>query len=143
MPKPSERASTYSSHDCREILQTHYHNQDDATYSTCGVCGRITEFAWKTKPSERTGMLVKDHGQKIQLRGYDNPMSHMHGWPVQRRMDAWAFPLIEIFCEHGCGHPMPESVEWLEAHAKPGSKGTWSMHGCDGCCLAPKGQDNG
>ena len=47
MAKPSERAVTYPPHDCREILQTHYHNQSDATYSTCGVCGRITEFAWK------------------------------------------------------------------------------------------------
>jgi hypothetical protein len=78
---------------------------------------------------------AKDHGQRIEMRGYDNPSSHMHGWPVQRRMDAWAYPLIEIFCKHGVGHPMPESVAWLEEHDKPGA---WGVHGCDGCCYPPK-----
>jgi len=75
------------------------------------------------------------NGQKVDMRGYDNEKSHMHGWPVQRRMDEWAYPLIEIFCKHGCGHPMPESVEWCELQ-KPG--GQWSSHGCDGCCAPPR-----
>lgn len=77
---------------------------------------------------------AKDHGQRKKMRGYDNINSHMHGWPTQRRMDSWAYPLIEIFCKHGVGHPMPESVEWCELQ-KPG--GRWSRHGCDGCCIRP------
>jgi len=69
---------------------------------------------------------------------YHNTESHMHGWPVARRMDPWAHPLIEIFCKHGVGHPMPESVAWIEKNeAKPGNAGTWSVHGCDGCCIPP------
>lgn len=39
--------STYPEHDCRAPLQTHYHNQDDARWEACGVCGRITAFMWK------------------------------------------------------------------------------------------------
>lgn len=77
---------------------------------------------------------AKNHGQKRKMRGYDNPASHMHGWPVERRMDAWAFPLIEIICKHGTGHPMPESVEYLTA--KTGGN-HWGSHGCDGCCMRP------
>jgi hypothetical protein len=43
----SEGESTYPAHDCREVLQTHFHNQADANYETCGVCGKITAFNWK------------------------------------------------------------------------------------------------
>ncbi len=42
--------------------------------------------------------------------------------------------LVEGICEHGVGHPLPGSVEWMDAHAHPGAKGTWGVHGCDGCC---------
>ena len=68
---------------------------------------------------------------------YNNPMSHMHGWTVQRRMDMWSYPLLEIFCPHGIGHPMPESVHMLNK-IEPKAKRDWSAHGCDGCCLARK-----
>lgn len=77
---------------------------------------------------------AKDHGQKQPMRGYDNPNSHMMGWPTQRRMDAWAYPLIEIFCKHGVGHPMPESVEWCELQGKK----MMDRHGCCGCCSPPR-----
>jgi len=82
---------------------------------------------------------AKQHGQRRKMRGYDNPTSHMHGWPVERRMDAWAYPLIEIICKHGTGHPMPESVEFLSAFDKANGKTDrrWGSHGCDGCCMRP------
>lgn len=34
--------------------------------------------------------------------------------------------LVEYVCEHGVGHPDPES-------AKKMGEG-WGVHGCDGCC---------
>lgn len=83
---------------------------------------------------------AKDHGQRVKMRGYDNPASHMHGWPVQRRLDQFAYPLIEIFCKHGVGHPMPESVEWCELQ-RPGGK--WDVHGCDECCAPPETRESG
>lgn len=46
----SEQANSWPEHDCRAVLQSHYHNQADAAYTTCGVCHRITEFHWKKEP---------------------------------------------------------------------------------------------
>ena len=66
---------------------------------------------------------------------FHNPSEHkMRSWPMNLRTDAWAFPLIERICEHGVGHPDPDSVAFLETISKPGAKGTWGTHGCDGCC---------
>ena len=63
---------------------------------------------------------------------YDNPASPMHGWPIGRRMDAFAFPLLEVFCPCDIGHPMPESVMVLERLKPEGSP--WGVHACCGCC---------
>lgn len=44
--------------------------------------------------------------------------------------------LVEGVCEHGVGHPIPESAAYKDlqhGHAK----GTWGVHGCDGCCGLP------
>jgi hypothetical protein len=55
------------------------------------------------------------------------------GFKLVKRMDAYARGLIEAICEHGVGHPIPES----EAHMKRITKqDTWGIHGCDGCCAA-------
>lgn len=40
--------STYSVHWCFDPLQQHWHFQKDATYATCGYCGRITHFKWNS-----------------------------------------------------------------------------------------------
>lgn len=45
--------------------------------------------------------------------------------------------LVEVLCEHGVGHPHPDSVAWLDEHGPPGAKGAWGSHGCDGCCSRP------
>lgn len=65
-----------------------------------------------------------------------NPSNHkMRDWPMNLRTDSWAFPLIERICPHGIGHPDPDSVAYLERNTKFGKiKGTWGIHGCDGCC---------
>lgn len=44
--------------------------------------------------------------------------------------------LVEAICPHGVGHPMVESVRLLDQNGPPGSRGTWGIHGCDGCCAA-------
>jgi len=61
---------------------------------------------------------------------YINPDNPMHGWPLSRRETR----LLEAICKHGIGHPIPESIEWMDQHGPAGAKGTWSVHGCDGCC---------
>ena len=59
-----------------------------------------------------------------------NPSDHvMIEWPTYWRETG----LIERMCKHGVGHPDPDSAAYLDkAHGHP--EGTWSVHGCDGCC---------
>jgi hypothetical protein len=59
-----------------------------------------------------------------------NPSDHkMKDWPKNIRLDNRA--LVERLCEHGVGHPDPDSVAFFE------SQGITHMgvHGCDGCCF--------
>jgi hypothetical protein len=39
--------------------------------------------------------------------------------------------LIEAICEHGVGHPVYGSVDWL---IKVSGDDTFGIHACDGCC---------
>jgi len=57
------------------------------------------------------------------------PSDHkMKDWPKTYRADK---NLIERECEHGIGHPDPDSVKYLVDTTKQ----TWyGIHGCDGCC---------
>lgn len=41
--------------------------------------------------------------------------------------------LIERMCRHGVGHPDPDSAAFMD-RAYGHRPGTWSIHGCDGCC---------
>lgn len=44
--------------------------------------------------------------------------------------------LIERVCRHGVGHPDPDSAGYMDRLYNH-RKGTWSVHGCDGCCRLP------
>lgn len=64
-----------------------------------------------------------------------NPSDHhMRDWPAYMRQDDFACKLVERHCKHGVGHPDPDSAAWLDQNGPEGSRGTWSIHGCDGCC---------
>jgi len=56
------------------------------------------------------------------------------GFKLSRRLDAYAGGLVEAICEHGIGHPIPESVTERDQKGPKGAKGSWNLHGCDGCC---------
>lgn len=70
------------------------------------------------------------HPRTLSPGYYDKPGDPLHGAPLTRR----ASGLLEAQCEHGCGHPIDESVEWLDAFGPPGARGTWGVHCCDRCC---------
>lgn len=56
-----------------------------------------------------------------------NPSEHrMRDWPMLLRESA----LIERTCEHGVGHPDPDSAAFMDRRFGLG----WGTHGCDGCC---------
>lgn len=60
-----------------------------------------------------------------------DPTNHkMSTWPINIRETS----LAERFCVHDIGHPDPDSIAWLDREGPPGAKGTWGVHGCDGCC---------
>lgn len=53
-----------------------------------------------------------------------NPSDHvMRDWPTHWREDRG---LMERICEHGIGHPDPDSRAYLSVGG--------GIHGCDGCC---------
>lgn len=62
-------------------------------------------------------------------RTYDAPGHPLHGLPLLRRGTG----LLEAICEHGVGHPIPESVEVLAKHYRH-EPWVWEQHGCCGCC---------
>lgn len=60
-----------------------------------------------------------------------HPSRHnMENWPRHLRETT----LVERLCRHGVGHPDPDSARFLNEHGPVGSRGTWGVHGCDGCC---------
>jgi hypothetical protein len=60
-----------------------------------------------------------------------NPSDHnMRDWPMHLRETG----LVERICEHGVGHPDPDSRAYFDEYGPIGSRGAWGVHGCDGCC---------
>lgn len=55
---------------------------------------------------------------------------HMKGWMMCFRFDI-GVPLVERVCEHGVGHPDPDSLRYF---LERGDYEHLSVHGCDGCC---------
>jgi hypothetical protein len=63
---------------------------------------------------------------------FHNPSDHrLKDRPMNLRTD-WGVPLVERMCEHGIGHPDPDSVAWL---LRTTGQESWGIHGCDGCCF--------
>ena len=62
---------------------------------------------------------------------WHNPSDHhMVDWPRNIRFDRPDM-LTERICEHGVGHPDPDSLAYLEGMTGE----TWhGVHGCCGCC---------
>lgn len=59
---------------------------------------------------------------------------HMKDWMMCFRFDI-EVPLVERICQHGVGHPDPDSLRYF---LERGDYEHLSVHGCDGCCAAPE-----
>ncbi len=55
---------------------------------------------------------------------------HMIAWPIILRESG----LMERQCEHGVGHPDPDSLRYVD----PYGFYALGVHGCDGCCSRKK-----
>lgn len=63
---------------------------------------------------------------------FHNPSDHhMTEWRKHIRYDK--FCLVERTCEHGIGHPDPDSASFI-AEVNPQASGSIWIHSCDGCC---------
>lgn len=67
-----------------------------------------------------------------------NPSSHpLTGAPLVWRT-AGMFDIkpshMERICEHGVGHPDPDSLRYLLRTGNESLAMTLGIHGCDGCC---------
>ena len=60
-----------------------------------------------------------------------NPSMHAM---VEEPMILRETTLVERQCKHGVGHTDPDSAAYLNEYGPVGSRGTWGIHGCDGCC---------
>lgn len=86
------------------------------------------------------GSMVQTHGAK-HCKGTQcclhNPSNHkMATWPIVLREDKnW---LCERMCEHGVGHPDPDSVAWLKIRLSEDAGSWMTVHGCCGCCREEK-----
>lgn len=64
---------------------------------------------------------------------FHNPSDHaMKDCEMNIRMDKYA--LVERICEHGMGHPDPDSLAYFK---RQGIEGL-GIHGCDSCCWENK-----
>lgn len=61
---------------------------------------------------------------------------HMKNWRLCLRMDR-ADRLIERKCEHGTGHPDPDSLGYIASKMGFKTAITSGTHGCDFCCNPP------
>lgn len=60
---------------------------------------------------------------------FHNPSDHaMRDFPALWRADRG---ILERICEHGVGHPDPDSAAYLDSIGK----GSENVHGCCGCCI--------
>jgi len=46
--------------------------------------------------------------------------------------------VFERQCEHGVGHPDPDSLAWLASMEGERAAATAGVHGCDGCCSSER-----
>lgn len=61
-----------------------------------------------------------------------NPSDHpMRDFPTLWRDDR---RIMERICEHGVGHPDPDTLAFIAKSRGVGIAEIESVHGCDGCC---------
>ena len=54
------QATAYPPHDCHNVMGRHWHNQFDANWLSCGTCGRILAFRYKSLRRRLIGLFCGD-----------------------------------------------------------------------------------
>lgn len=115
--------------------------EEEKAYASYEDVRRKTHDEW----SDCTGRKFWVHKRTVNCDidgcAIHNPSYHKLSDAKQymREDKSW---LIERICEHGIGHPDPDSASFIAK--QEGNKSIW-VHGCDGCCReipAPIRRDN-
>lgn len=95
------------------------------------ACHADTLLAIANRPNTvvtATGLILSVHSAEVCRPPcpIHAPTDHpMRGWPK-----LWRDAYFERLCEHGVGHPDPDSMAYFERLGLDGM----GVHGCDGCC---------
>lgn len=82
-------------------------------------------------------IIVHEKGEGCKERCViHNPSTHaMSNFRTHWRGDRG---IMERICEHGVGHPDPDGIEYIRQTRGREAADVESVHGCDGCCVAPQ-----
>lgn len=119
--------------DASLMFMQDYHEEkleQEETYQSYEDIQRQTHDEWKDSTGRRFWVHKRNLGCDIDGCAIHNPSYHPLSDAKQymRSDKSW---LIERICDHGIGHPDPDSASFISKQEGNGS--IW-VHGCDGCC---------
>jgi hypothetical protein len=110
-----------------------YHSDklaEEQFYDSYEEVQRRTHDEWSDSTGRKFWVHKRNTGCDVNGCAIHNPSYHPLSDAKQfmRADKSW---LIERVCEHGIGHPDPDSASFIAK--QEGNTSIW-VHGCDGCC---------
>lgn len=112
---------------------------------------RVRQGALKSLPArpEPPGRFTDDYGQRLTSIHQESDDCREHGCTIHNPSEDseaigkrfWRADrgIMERQCQHGVGHPDPDSVRFWQREHGDDFASLHSVHGCDGCCSEPYG----
>lgn len=115
------------------VFMSDYHEmmlEEEKAYESYEDTQRKTHDEWKDSTGRRFWVHKRNLACDVDGCAIHNPSYHPLSDAKQymRSDKSW---LIERICDHGIGHPDPDSASFISKQEGNGS--IW-VHGCDGCC---------
>lgn len=115
------------------VFMQEFHEQkleEEEAYSSYEEMRRRTHDEWKDATGRKFWVHKRTVNCDVDGCAIHNPSYHPLSDAKQfmREDKSW---LIERICDHGIGHPDPDSASFIAK--QEGNKSIW-VHGCDGCC---------
>jgi hypothetical protein len=136
-----DRLEVYCSPECEKLASSSIkpgppHTCGDPN-DTCPECSPSGEPLDELETDPETGVRIHPRSACDGRAScvFHNPSDHhMKKWPKILR----ASGLVERQCEHGIGHPDPDSVAYFKLLNGDHRRMWLGVHGCDGCCREKK-----
>lgn len=119
------------------LFMRDYHEEkleEEQQYTSYEDQQRQTHDEWRDATGRKFWVHKRNVGCDVDGCAIHNPSYHplSNAKQYMRADKAW---LIERICDHGIGHPDPDSASFISKQEGNGS--IW-VHGCDGCCKDPE-----